>query len=539
MQKKIALGLLLIVALPIALLGWFGLRTAEHEQAAIAHQLQALAMAQLQAVNEKIQRLFLERQNLLLQHSSLVRMNEGVPTPRPVSDIRDYVRDSLYVQQVLLMDADGKRRFPDEPLNQAERAMLQRTAAIWENPQRLLQGAPIQIAPDPDSAAKSADAAPHRFGWYSWYRDSELHHLFWVRSEGERILGFELDPIRLTSDIIAALPASGDARDARDALGDARIRLRDANGATVYQWGAYEPGEQETSAAMLPLSPPLASWKLEYYRPASSGIGQGSRLALLASMLAVALVLIGLGYYLYREQSREMRLAAQRVNFVNQVSHELKTPLTNIRLYAELLESELADAGQKARKYIDVINVESMRLSRLITNVLSFARAQRNRLQLQTKPGVVDDTLRRCLEVFQPALAMRHVTIDWQAQANARVMLDEEALEQILNNLLSNVEKYGVSGGKLEIHSRQDGERTRITLRDYGPGIPPAERDRIFQPFYRASSKLTDGVAGTGIGLGIARDLARLHGGDVQLLPVEPGACFEVILATPPAPETA
>ena len=89
---------------------------------------------------------------------------------------------------------------------------------------------------------------------------------------------------------------------------------------------------------------------------------------------------------------------------------------------------------------------------------------------------------------------------------SATVLMDDEALEQILNNLFSNVEKYGMAGGKLEIRTRQEQDRTHITIRDFGPGIPKAEWERVFQPFYRISSKITDGVAGAGMGLGIARD---------------------------------
>lgn len=517
----------MIVILPITVLGWFGLRTVEHEQAAIAHQLQNLTMIQLKSIDETIQRLFLDRQALFLQDVGQLDSSIGTEI------LREYAQNSIYAHHVLLMDAEGKRLFPpdNQPLSEAEHSFLERTAAIWDNPRRLTQSAPIPVISTANSASfgSFSEALPNNFGWYAWYWEVELHHLFWVRTSNHYIIGFELDPVRLTSDLISILPASGDMR---DAASDALIRLRDNNGTIIYQWGSYQPSETEPSMVMLPLSHPLGSWKLEYYRSTQQALGQANRFALGSGVLAVALVLIGLGYYLYREQSREMSLASQRVNFVNQVSHELKTPLTNIRLYAELLEDELPETDQKASKYLQVITLESRRLSRLITNVLNFARAQRKHLQLQLKPGVVDETLHRCLETFQPALAAHSVAIRWKAHASMPVMLDEEILEQILNNLLSNVEKYGVSGGALEIESQYEHDRTRITIRDFGPGIPAAERDRIFQPFYRISSKLTDGITGTGIGLGIVRELAQLHGGDVTLLLVERGACFEVSLAT-------
>jgi len=102
-------------------------------------------------------------------------------------------------------------------------------------------------------------------------------------------------------------------------------------------------------------------------------------------------------------------------------------------------------------------------------------------------------------------------------------------VEQILVNLFSNVEKYAASGGVLQVASSQTGETTTITVSDGGPGIPARQHEAIFQPFYRSSDRLVD-VAGTGIGLSIARELAQLHGGDVRLVDSETGACFEVTL---------
>jgi signal transduction histidine kinase len=127
------------------------------------------------------------------------------------------------------------------------------------------------------------------------------------------------------------------------------------------------------------------------------------------------------------------------------------------------------------------------------------------------------------------------------AQAPRVVMLDAQALEQILNNLLSNAEKYAASGGAIYIETTQAHGVSTIDVRDLGPGIPASERERVFEPFYRISSKLTDGVAGTGIGLDIARQLARQHGGDVtlQAAAVEGGgARFRVTLRTEFVEET-
>ncbi|NJN46044.1 MAG: ATP-binding protein [Candidatus Competibacteraceae bacterium] len=134
------------------------------------------------------------------------------------------------------------------------------------------------------------------------------------------------------------------------------------------------------------------------------------------------------------------------------------------------------------------------------------------------------------MTTFRPALAEHGITVEWDAQADQRVNLDSEALEQILNNLLSNAEKYAAKGGALHITSRQTGSETILHIRDWGPGIAKREQQRIFQPFYRGDSRLNEGASGTGIGLSIARELARLHGGDVVLQPTDQGSCFAVTL---------
>jgi signal transduction histidine kinase len=227
-----------------------------------------------------------------------------------------------------------------------------------------------------------------------------------------------------------------------------------------------------------------------------------------------------------------MRDAAQRVSFVNQVSHELKTPLTNIRLYAELLEQNLPDEGESARQ-LGVIVSESQRLSRLIGNVLTFARSQNDKLALHPSRGSVDACIRFVLDHFEAVLEARGVRSAFDGHAGADVEFDRDAVEQILGNLFSNVEKYAASGGVLEIASRQDGDWTTVAVRDRGPGVPKGQEERIFKPFHRLSNRLSDGVTGTGIGLAIARDLARKHGGDLTVTPSNSGACFVVKLRTP------
>ncbi len=166
--------------------------------------------------------------------------------------------------------------------------------------------------------------------------------------------------------------------------------LLDTKGAPIYQWGGYGPADDERPRATLALSYPLGGWSLAYYAPPEltrAGLSRSLWFNVGSAVVAVALAVLGLAAYFYRENARDMRVAAQRVSFVNQVSHELKTPLTNIRMYAELLEQEIDESQEKPRRHLDIIVSESQRLSRLIGNVLTFSRRERHTLQLRPHPA--------------------------------------------------------------------------------------------------------------------------------------------------------
>jgi signal transduction histidine kinase len=204
-------------------------------------------------------------------------------------------------------------------------------------------------------------------------------------------------------------------------------------------------------------------------------------------------------------------------------------------MYADLLESDLErmpeDESEQPKGRLKIIAEESQRLSRLIGNVLTMARQQRSGLTLKPQSAIVDDVIRDVLRQFEPALNRCQVEASFEAGAGESVSVDVDVLEQILVNLFSNVEKYAASGGVLNVASSQTVESTAITVSDSGPGIPDRQRDAIFRPFYLMSDRLVD-TAGTGIGLSIARELAQLHGGDVQLVDSTAGASFEVTLKT-------
>ncbi len=546
MRPRLAVVFLLIVFLPLGLLSWLGYRLARNEQEVFRSRMKDLLVLSLNEKKADISSFITRVQNELL-HS----LDELGHDP---DSIRDYTRRQSRVAQTFLLDASGQLVVPSYTgtVNIAEREFLVRTERIWRDHDLLRQASQPQsfdgqfaneaqptllTAQQANVPSATSSFYQSALGWYPWFWDKGLHLLLWrIDSEG-RILGVEVDRTRLLADLIGELPTTEEP-DARVPL--MRTALTESGGTILYQWGNYTPSQGTEPAVALPLDSPLASWRLECFIPPGTLQGgglNGTVLNLLLSLVGSGLALLGLAVYFFRESSREMREAVQRITFVNQVSHELKTPLTNIRMYAEILDEDLPEEEVKARGHLEIILDESRRLSRLIGNILTFSRKQRSKLAIHPTPGAVDEMISNVIAHFEPSLTAKGMAVHVELNAKKVVQVDQDALEQMIGNLINNVEKYASTGGVLQIVSSQNADETRIEVSDRGPGIPWSERERIFEPFHRLSNRLSDGVTGTGIGLSISRDLARLHGGDLCLKKSGEGATFILTLRTCPLEE--
>ena len=249
--------------------------------------------------------------------------------------------------------------------------------------------------------------------------------------------------------------------------------------------------------------------------------------------LVLAIVLVGGFAALYRIGLSQINLARQQQDFVSAVSHELKSPLTSIRMYGEMLKEGWADE-EKRQSYYEFIHDESERLSRLISNVLQLSRITRNEPQFDLKPTnvgrlmshtqskIVNQVERAGFELrFKRDSAAEQVSID----------MDEDCFIQIIINLVDNAIKFSKNAEEkvVEISSKLTGDkRVIIAVRDYGPGIPKEQMKKIFQLFYRSESELTRETVGTGIGLAIVHQLTLAMNGSVDVVNAEPGAEFRV-----------
>ena len=247
-------------------------------------------------------------------------------------------------------------------------------------------------------------------------------------------------------------------------------------------------------------------------------------------------MLIGGFYLMYRFGAGQMRLARQQQDFVSAVSHELKTPLTSIRMYGEMLKEGWADDA-KRQTYYDYIHGESERLSRLIENVLQLARLTRNPQRFDLRSVTVAELMdvARSKVATQVERAGFELVVRNETPEGTTVVVDLDCAAQIFINLVDNALKFsaGAAAKKVEIAARRSGDAAvLLTVRDYGPGVPKTQLKKIFELFYRAENELTRETVGTGIGLALVRQLAAAMGARVDARNCEPGAEFRV--AFPP-----
>ncbi|UJR85343.1 sensor histidine kinase [Sandaracinus amylolyticus] len=240
--------------------------------------------------------------------------------------------------------------------------------------------------------------------------------------------------------------------------------------------------------------------------------------ALIGLVLAVAAAALAIA----RASRRAEELAMQRSAFVSAVSHELRTPLTTIRMHAEMLEDDLVDDARRPRVYREIAT-ESVRLSRLVENVLEISRLEEGRRPLRKARGDLAGQVREVVEAQMPFASTKGCTLRVIADEPIELSFDAQAIEQIVVNLIDNAVKY--APGEIEVEVRLQGERAVIAVRDRGPGIPEGERSRVFERFHRVERAETAHKPGTGIGLSLVRDLARAHGGEASAHGREGGGC--------------
>ncbi|MEI7899782.1 MAG: HAMP domain-containing sensor histidine kinase [bacterium] len=403
-------------------------------------------------------------------------------------------------------------------------AMLRSGESDDRSPQQ--QASPrVQLQQEAQQLAVVDRQSAGRRGWIPWFEGDQLFLLGWVEHQG-RVAGVELEMTALLARVIQAFP--------REVRNDRAWALLDGAGNVIHQSGGFDVPKGAKPVITAGLGAALPHWQVALYSAGTPVAGGGGSVRL-ASVLLVASLLVSIlvgGSLLLWEAGRRAREARQKTSFVSNVSHELKTPLTTLRLYAELLREGRVKGEDKQRHYLDVMIAECARLGRLVNNMLDFSRLEQRRRSYAVETLELTEWLDAFLEPqrirFQEAGLQLNVH---RPEGLLTVRTDRDALGQAVLNLLDNAIKYAAAGKEVELRLEANDDGVRLDVLDRGPGIPEALREKIFENFYRMNASLTARVPGSGLGLSIARRLLRDLGGDLLCLPRDGGgACFRIVL---------
>jgi len=239
----------------------------------------------------------------------------------------------------------------------------------------------------------------------------------------------------------------------------------------------------------------------------------------LTIMIAILAAIMLLGFFaMYQSTRAIVEVSERRSQFVSAVTHELKTPLTNIRMYIEMLEQGIAKDQEREQDYYRILDSEGARLSRLINNVLDLSKLEKKQRHVDMQTGTLAEVIGEVQAVMSEKLRLDGFVLNVEVDDLEPFAYDREAMIQIFINLIENSLKFGKTAAQREITIKadQDTWRTTIQVSDKGPGIPRRALKKVFDDFYRADNTLTRQTRGTGIGLALVRKLVVLMDGTVR-----------------------
>jgi signal transduction histidine kinase len=572
--KKIATLFILAVLAPSLVLAWLAVRLARDQQIVVTQQQMLLYQGVADTLAKDVREFMAERQREFAQTVERLRQEHN-PTELangfddllrehwPFADVGFAVTTEGSVLSPSLFGRAEARQFrlnndrflcagepvqvywnsakyitgsKPEPRSQRTNAPVRPTEPMPKQEPGLSEGTNETVGKNQDPSAipeLGSDQAEFRElvgnsfeGTVARFLQNRLKVLLWYRSvrEPTLIYGAQLNLTNITSELRTLVRAP------ESVASDAAVALINDGGMIVAGANApFLPFVVSEVGYVLP------HWKIavSLRDPQSLSRSAGTLKLMLLLIVVVMIAAIALGSFLIvSDLRRQLTLARQKTDFVSNVSHELKTPLTSIRMFSELLaEGKVADEAER-RHFLQIIGSETARLSRLINNVLDFARMERGEKNYRLVPCDLKRVVRTTVDSYRPQLKANGFSVAVELpEPEVEVRGDCDALAQVIVNLLSNAEKYS-SGAKeitVQLRSLPDGAEVRIL--DRGPGVPRGAEERIFEQFYRADDSLSSGIQGSGLGLTLARQIARAHGGDILYKPrTGGGSCFVLML---------
>jgi signal transduction histidine kinase len=465
----VALAAVVLPAAVVAVLGWVSLRQWEHAADVLLRE-QARDMASMAA--EKVEMVLRQAEDAFGDRLSALLAARGVDA----AALDRLLGEEPLVRDLVLLDPRGARRYAGRSTGEAPAALSGR---------RILD----------------------------------------VPGVGPLVAVFSLDVEALRRDV---LPAS------LGPLGSGAIlAVFDGDGQTVYAPGPLAGAQAVQSVTF---GERLPNWRLTVYQPADGSPRTAVRRQVMIFMAAFVVllgVIVAGSVLTWRLMRREAEVAQLKSDFVANVSHDLKTPLSVIRMFGETLEmGRITDEGRR-REYVRVITGESERLTRLIDNVLDFSRIEAGRRRYDRVPTSVEPLVRETLEAFAYPLEQQGFKVEVAvARDLPEVSLDPDAVGLALANLVDNAMKYSTDDRHLAVEARVEDGELLLSVADRGIGIPAGEHARIFEKFYRVGRSDTQGRRGSGVGLALVRHVVEAHGGHVTVTSA-PGAGSRFTLRFP------
>ena len=477
--SALALVAIVVPAMILAALGYVSLRQWERS-AELLFREQARDVAAMAA--GKLEMVMLEADQAVLG-----RLQTALTRPDPGPALDAWRAGASLVRDLYLLDRKGRLLYPNgvEPAEPglAARLLADIPDGVWDSggQRELVVGDQIVLA----AVLRSRDGAPVLA---ALVRDIEA-----VRREVlERALG------GLEAPTVVAVLDHAD----RPVYSGAPLGLADR-------------------IATVALPEVLPGWRVAVYQPRGASPRESVRrqVAVFSAALGLLLVVILAGIVAtWRVMRRESEMARLKADFVANVSHDLKTPLSVIRMFGETLEmGRVTDEGTR-QEYYRVITRESERLSRLIDNVLDFSRIEGGRQRYEMAATAVEPLVRETLEAFGYPMAQHGFRVEVAVAPDLpEVVLDADAVGQALANLVDNAIKYSGERKAIAVAARVEGEHLALSVTDRGIGIPHEEQSRIFEKFYRVGRSEIEGRRGSGVGLALVRHVMEAHGGRVTV----------------------
>jgi signal transduction histidine kinase len=282
--------------------------------------------------------------------------------------------------------------------------------------------------------------------------------------------------------------------------------------------------EYDLTQLTAPTSMTVQTWRVRTgYRDQSIPDIVAARARPQRLMMAILAGIMALGvFFVARALARELRVAEMKSTFVSSVSHDLKTPLALIQLFAETLELGRLKNTDRAQEYYRIINSEARKLTRLINNLLDFSKIEAGLRSYKKEPVNLTDLTRGVLESLHSQFQHNQFTVNTHLDGDVPVLIDREAAVQAIENLISNAMKYSPEHREITVDVDRDGGYGVVRVADRGIGVPPRLQNKIFRKFYRVQTDAGSGPQGTGLGLAIVDHVMRGHGGFVRV-DSEPG----------------